>query len=85
MAATPKSWKMSVLRILHSKPYKAPVVPVSALGASQCVEEERAPHYDPKHFYPMQLHMVLADRYQVAAKLGWGVGSTVWLAKDLYQ
>lgn len=85
MAATLKLRKMSVLRILQSCPYKAPTVPVGAIRASQRVEEERAPHYDPKHFYPVQLHTVLADRYQVAAKLGWGISSTVWLAKDLQQ
>ncbi|PLB51495.1 kinase domain protein [Aspergillus steynii IBT 23096] len=76
---------MSLLRFMRSAPYKVKPVPAYALRRSQPIEEERIPHYDPKHFYPMQLHTTLANRYQVAAKLGWGTSSTVWLAKDLHQ
>lgn len=76
---------MSLFRVLQSSPYKASSTPSRFLRASQCVEEERAPHYNPKYFYPMHLHAILANRYQVAAKLGWGISSTVWLARDLHQ
>lgn len=31
----------------------------------------------------MQLHVIPVNRYQIAAKLGWGASSTVWLAKVL--
>ncbi|KAJ5775544.1 kinase domain protein [Penicillium nucicola] len=79
------SLKMSPLGWLRSTPSKSRPIPASVLRASQCVEEERAPHYNPKHFYPMRLHEILADRYQVAVKLGWGTSSTVWLARDLHQ
>lgn len=31
----------------------------------------------------MQLHVILVNRYKVAAKLGLGASAAVWLAKDL--
>ncbi|PLN79814.1 protein kinase-like protein [Aspergillus taichungensis] len=47
------------------------------------VEEENTPYYDPRLFYPARVGDVLSDRYQLAAKLGYGSSSTVWLARDL--
>ncbi|KAK3296394.1 kinase-like domain-containing protein [Chaetomium fimeti] len=49
------------------------------------IEEETLPDYLPQRFYPVRLGEVLASRYQVVAKLGYGVTSTVWLARDLNQ
>ncbi|KAJ5591710.1 kinase domain protein [Penicillium hispanicum] len=79
------SAKMSLLGLLKTAPYKLPSSSPGIIRVSQFVEEECAPHYNPRYFYPMQLYTVLASRYQVATKLGWGVSSTVWLAKDLQQ
>lgn len=47
------------------------------------VDEEISPVYDSKYFYPAKPGEVLADRYQTLVKVGWGVSSTVWLARDL--
>lgn len=47
------------------------------------VDEEISPVYDSKYFYPAKPREVLADRYQTLVKVGWGVSSTVWLARDL--
>ncbi|KZF26857.1 kinase domain protein [Xylona heveae TC161] len=80
-----KSLKWSVRRFFLSSPFPVPIVPVNLLPATEPVEEECAPHYSPKHFYPMHLYEVLNNRYQIAAKLGWGTSSTVWLARDLHQ
>ncbi|KAJ5545174.1 kinase domain protein [Penicillium sp. DV-2018c] len=85
MTFAEKLLKLYPFGFLRSKPYKSHSIPTSLISASESVEEERAPHYNPKHFYPMQLHAILANRYQVATKLGWGTSSTVWLARDLYQ
>ncbi|KAL4864794.1 hypothetical protein BDV12DRAFT_205533 [Aspergillus spectabilis] len=42
--------------------------------------------YDkPQQFYPVRLYEILNNRYQIAAKIGWGTSSTVWLACDLHQ
>ena len=48
------------------------------------IEEETQPKYNPDHFYPAKLREVLNDRYQLVAKLGYGVTATVWLAEDLH-
>jgi len=47
------------------------------------VQEEDVPGYRADNYYPVTLGEVLNDRYRVVAKLGYGVGSTVWLCRDL--
>ncbi|CAK42256.1 uncharacterized protein An15g00860 [Aspergillus niger] len=49
----------------------------------ELVNEELSPGYSPKHFYPAKPGEVLADHYQLLVKIGWGGGSTVWLARDV--
>lgn len=46
------------------------------------LEEETNPDYDPRRFYPARIGETI-QRYQILSKLGWGTGSTVWLAKDI--
>ncbi|OOF97573.1 hypothetical protein ASPCADRAFT_129253 [Aspergillus carbonarius ITEM 5010] len=48
------------------------------------IEEETLPTYEPENYYPVQQGEVLHNRYQVLAKLGYGVTSTVWLGRDLW-
>lgn len=71
--------------ILRSKPSVRPCLPARLLPSTRLVEEENAPGYMPEKFYPMRLYETLNDRYQVVSKLGPGVASTAWLAKDIYQ
>ncbi|KMK60538.1 protein kinase, putative [Aspergillus fumigatus Z5] len=59
-------------------PFPGPPLPPGIL-----VDEEISPVYDSKYFYPAKPGEVLADRYQTLVKVGWGVSSTVWLARDL--
>ena len=47
------------------------------------VEEETLPDYVASQYYPTKIGEVLQDQYQVVGKLGFGVSSTVWLARDL--
>ena len=47
------------------------------------LEEELLPYFNAKDFYPIQLGKIYNERYQTIAKLGFGGGSTVWLARDL--
>ncbi|CAG8137742.1 unnamed protein product [Penicillium salamii] len=47
------------------------------------VDEEISPVYDSRYFYAAKAGELLADRYQILVKVGWGVSSTVWLARDL--
>lgn len=52
------------------------------LPISVPVEEEGLPGYIVDEYYPVRLGQLLNSRYLVLCKLGCGVGSTVWLAKD---
>ncbi|EEH05256.1 protein kinase [Histoplasma capsulatum G186AR] len=72
-------------RIFQSTPFAAPVSVAAGLSATEPIEEEHTPQYNPSHFYPIRLYEVLNNRYQVVAKLGWGTSSTVWLAQDLHH
>ncbi|KAF4468070.1 CMGC SRPK kinase [Fusarium albosuccineum] len=53
------------------------------IPANQLIEEETIPGYIASRYYPTRIGDVLKDRYQVVGKLGFGVTSTVWLARDL--
>lgn len=53
----------------------------SSSSPRRLLEEERCPTYDPKAFYPARVGETLAGRYELVSKLGWGSGSTVWLAR----
>ncbi|KAB8670388.1 hypothetical protein FH972_026301 [Carpinus fangiana] len=83
---SPHLAKTLVRNICQTKPF--PIATSSSGPIITCpepVEEERAPFYDPKYFYPVRLYETFNGKYQVAAKLGWGTSSTVWLARDLSQ
>ena len=65
---------------LFPMPSSGPSLPPGIL-----VDEEISPVYDSKYFYPAKPGEVLTDRYQIMVKVGWGVSSTVWLARDLQR
>lgn len=52
------------------------------LSADAVVEEQTLPGYRPEDYYPVQLGEIFSGRYVVISKLGYGVSSTVWLARD---
>ncbi|BAE55209.1 unnamed protein product [Aspergillus oryzae RIB40] len=66
-----------------STPREFPTSGFELLDASSKIEEETLPTYSPEKYYPVQQGEVFNDRYQVLAKLGYGVTSTVWFARDL--
>lgn len=47
------------------------------------LKEEPIDWYRPGRFHPVKLGDVYGIRYEVLRKLGWGICSTVWLARDL--
>ncbi|CAG8354151.1 unnamed protein product [Penicillium salamii] len=47
------------------------------------VEEEESEGFSTGDYYPVVIGDVLDSRYQVVDKLGFGVSSTVWLARDM--
>jgi hypothetical protein len=52
------------------------------LTADTPLEEETNPDYDSRRFYPARVGEII-QKYQILSKLGWGTGSSVWLAKDI--
>lgn len=78
----------SLLRSLTSlgrkwKPLNFPKSSFAQIGPHQKIEEETIPDYRASRYYPAGIGEVLRDRYQIVGKLGFGVSSTVWLARDL--
>ncbi|KAL4894840.1 kinase-like domain-containing protein [Aspergillus ambiguus] len=69
---------------LLTKPYPMPS-PGPILPRGILVDEEISPVYDSTQFCPARPGEVLANRYQPLVKVGWGVSSTVWLARDLQE
>ncbi len=69
------------VRRLSSRP--TPIMNASSglIPADAPLEEEGNPDYDPRRFYPARVGDTI-QKYQILSKLGWGTGSTVWLAKD---
>jgi hypothetical protein len=53
------------------------------LPVDKWFEEEGLLGYNAGRYYPVHLDEVFQSRYQVVAKLGFGVYSTVWLCRDL--
>lgn len=66
-----------------STPRESPTSGFNLIDSSLKIEEETLPTYHPEKYYPVQQGEVLNDRYQILAKLGYGVTSTVWCARDL--
>ncbi|KAJ5585433.1 uncharacterized protein N7459_005233 [Penicillium hispanicum] len=83
--ATFRSRLMSPVRIFKHHPWPPSTAVAPKLPVDEAVEEECTPYYDPARFYPARLGDVLNNRYQLATKLGYGSGSTIWLARDLNQ
>jgi len=54
------------------------------LSSAKPIEEETLPKYSPQAFYSAKIGEKLNDRYEVVAKLGYGMTATVWLARDLH-
>ncbi|WEW61364.1 hypothetical protein PRK78_006854 [Emydomyces testavorans] len=55
----------------------------SPIPQDQLIDEEACPAYNSKNYYPAEPGEVLANRYQMLVKIGWGTRSTVWLARDM--
>ncbi|KAM0799828.1 CMGC protein kinase [Usnea florida] len=53
-----------------------------ALLTNQIIEEEAHDAITKGRYYPVQIGDVVENKFQIVAKLGYGLSSTVWLAKD---
>lgn len=66
---------------MTTKPSQKPEFEV--IDPSELFEEETLPGYEADLYYPVHIGEVFNGRYRVIGKLGYGVTSTVWLARDL--
>ncbi|OAX80504.1 CMGC/SRPK protein kinase [Emergomyces africanus] len=69
--------------LLRRKPFQIPPYQGRLIPNDEIVDEEACPGYDSKKFYPARLGEVIANRYQILVKVGWGVSCTVWFARDM--
>lgn len=53
------------------------------LPSDQQIEEEVHDNTTKGRYYPVQIGDVINEKYQVLGKLGYSLGSTVWLANEL--
>ena len=52
------------------------------LPMDQQIEEEAHDAISKGRYYPVHIGDVIIKKYQIVGKLGFGVGSTVWLANE---
>ena len=53
------------------------------IPVDQKIEEEAHDDVLKRRYYPVQIGDIMESKYQIIGKLGYGVGSTVWLAIEL--
>lgn len=66
-----------------SKGLRSPTYVFSETKSTEKIEEETITINEPEDYYPVYIGEVIKSRYQIVAKQGYGVGSTVWLCRDL--
>ena len=81
---------LTILRWVKGFTKRAPSPPLrfqnpnyETVSASQLLEEEAFEDYSTGKYYPVRIGELFASKYQVVGKLGFGVSSTVWLARNL--
>ena len=62
---------------------KFPISGFEVVSDAVLFEEEQFEEFHRGFYYPVNIGDVFASKYQVVGKLGFGVTSTVWLARDL--
>ncbi|KAH7317827.1 kinase-like domain-containing protein [Rhexocercosporidium sp. MPI-PUGE-AT-0058] len=76
-------WARAATRRAPSAPLRFPPTGFDVVPDSQVIEEEQFEGFKRGLYYPVHIGDVFASKYQVVGKLGYGVTSTVWLARDL--
>jgi hypothetical protein len=67
--------------IFHSfkRIFSQPAIKPSRIRAEELTYEEPLSDYDMNGYHRVSTGDVLASRYRIVRKVGWGVYSTVWL------
>lgn len=66
-------------------PLKFPASGFEVISNGVWFEEEQLEEFYRGVYYPVNIGDVFASKYQAEGKLGFGITSTVWLARDLQQ
>jgi serine/threonine-protein kinase SRPK3 len=74
--------RMSIRRLAW-KPLAFPNEGIATIIGNQKIDEETIPGYVATRYYPVTIGQIFQNRYQVVGKLGFGITSTVWLARDI--
>lgn len=73
-------WAKSAVIQPPSLPRQYHNMAVPLIVSSGKIEEE---NFGIERYYPARIGDVLSSRYRIVGKLGFGISSTVWLARDL--
>ena len=73
----------SLMRRQSSQPVHFSNSNPQTLPLDKLVEEEVHNAISKGRYYPVRIGDVMESKYQIVGKLGYGLGSTVWLAKNL--
>ncbi|KAE8141307.1 kinase-like domain-containing protein [Aspergillus pseudotamarii] len=76
-------WARHTFRRAPSPPMCFPTTGFDTVNGSQILEEERFEDLRKGQYYPVNIGDIFSSKYQVIGKLGFGISSTVWLARDL--
>ena len=76
-------WAKNSIQIAPSPPMCFPKSGFKTINAPEVFEEDRFEDFKKGGYYPVNNGEVFGSKYQVVGKLGFGVTSTVWLARDL--
>lgn len=76
-------WARTAIQRGPSPVLQFPTSGFKVIKPSQILEEERFEQLKKGNYYPVNIGDILASKYQVIGKLGFGTTSTVWLAREL--
>ncbi|OOF97048.1 hypothetical protein ASPCADRAFT_514091 [Aspergillus carbonarius ITEM 5010] len=75
--------RRTIFSFTRKSPWQIPPNSGPPLPQQELVDEEVCPDYNPATFYPAVPGEVLAKKFQLHTKIGWGSQSTVWLARNI--
>lgn len=75
-------WARTAIKGGPSPVLQFPTSGFEVINPSQILEEERFEEFKKGKYCPINIGDILASKYQVVGKLGFGTTSTVWLARE---
>lgn len=73
-------WAKGLVKEPDSQLFRFGNSKIRTLQSDQKLEEEAYNTISKGRYYPMRISDIIKNGYQVVGKLGYGLGSTVWLA-----